>query len=39
MNDERESLWAAGIEFVITDGTDTNKITLVNKNLRRKKRK
>lgn len=39
LNDERESLWASGIEFVITDGADANKITIVNKNLRRKKRK
>ena len=39
LNDERESLWTTGIEFVITDGADTNKLTIVNRNLRRKKRK
>ena len=39
MNDERESLWAAGLEFVITDGVNANQITIVNKNLRRKKSK
>ena len=38
MREEREALWSVGIEFIIKDGAECNKITIINSNLRRRKK-